>query len=243
MDQNLLDIINNFANSGQDYVIGKRNTIKLFDYQSTKIIVKSFKPPFFLQAIIYRFFRISKAKRSYEHAKILESKNFNTPKPIAYFENKSTFFLLDSYYISEQIIPDFLFKDLIEKDTFTFDLPQILKQFTQFTFRLHQEGIEFLDHSPGNSLFKKNEDGIYEIYLVDLNRMKFHHSMSFEQRMKNLSRITPSKEMIEVISAEYALLYKKDANEVFDLLWKYTASFQEKYYRKIRIKKRLFFWK
>ena len=40
MDQNLLDIIKNFANSGQDFVVGKRNTIKLFDYQSTKIIVK-----------------------------------------------------------------------------------------------------------------------------------------------------------------------------------------------------------
>ena len=242
MDQKLLDIINNFTNSGQDFVIGKRNKIKLFDYQSTKIIVKSFKKPFFLQAIVYRFFRMSKAKRSLVHAKILESKQINTPKPIAYFENKSLFCLLDSYYLCEQIVPDFLFKDLIEKDIYTADLPQILKYFAQFSFGLHQAGIEFLDHSPGNSLFIKKDDGSYEIYLVDLNRMKFHDSMPFEVRMKNLSRITPSKEMIQIISAEYALLYKKNETEVFDLLWKYTSDFQTKYYRKIRIKKRLFFW-
>ena len=29
----------------------------------------------------------------------------------------------------------------------------------------------------------------------------------------------------------------------FDLMWETTKKFQEKYYRKIRIKKRVFFWK
>lgn len=243
MNEALFKIVKDFDNSGQDFVIGKRNKIKIFDYQSTKLAVKSFKKPIFFQAIVYRFFRKSKAERSFLHAKILESKNIGTPKPIGFYENKTFFGLLDSYYMCEHLKPDFLFKDLIENDTHTHDLPQILKQFTQFTFRLHQEGIEFLDHSPGNSLFKKKEDGTYEIYLVDLNRMRFHDSMSFELRMKNLSRITPYQEMIKMISAEYALLYNKEEKQVFDLLWKLTYEFQERYYRKKRIKKRLFFWK
>lgn len=243
MNEALLKIVNDFDHSGQDFVIGKRNKIKIFDYQSTKLAVKSFRKPILFQAIVYRFFRKSKAERSFLHAKILETKKIGTPKPIGFFENKTFFRLLDSYYMCEHLTPDFLFKDLIEKDIHTADLPQILKQFAQFSFRLHQEGIEFLDHSPGNSLFKKNEDGTYEIFLVDLNRMKFHNSMSFELRMKNLSRITPSQDMIKMISVEYALLYNKDEKEVFDLLWKYTFEFQERYYRKKRIKKRLFFWK
>lgn len=243
MDESLLNIVKNFNYSGHDFVIGKRNKIKIFDYNSIKLVVKSFKRPILIQGIIYRFFRKSKAERSFLHAKILEEKNIGTPKPIGFFENKNFFRLLDSYYMCEHIVPDFLFKDLIEKDTSNLDLNQILKEFAQFSFRLHQEGIEFLDHSPGNSLFKKKEDGTYDIFLVDLNRMKFHNSMSFELRMKNLSRITPCENMVKIISAEYARLYHKEEKEVFDLLWKYTSDFQKRYYRKKRIKKKIFFWK
>ena len=50
----------------------------------------------------------------------------------------------------------------------------ILRQFIRFSYLLHQKGIEFLDNSPGNTLIKKNEKGVYDFYLVDLNRMKFH---------------------------------------------------------------------
>lgn len=243
MDQKILDIVHNFDNSGEDFVIGKRNKIKIFDYQLGKIIVKSFKKPFFIQAFIYKFFRPSKAKRSYLHAKFLESKSINTPKPIAFYENEVLLGLRESYYFCDYIIPDFLFKDLIGNEKQFPDLELILKQFTQFTFKLHEEGIEFLDHSPGNSLFKKDLEGNYNIYLVDLNRMNFHNSMSFELRMKNLSRITPNKEMIQIISAEYAKLYNKERIVVFNMLWKHTINFQKKYYRKIKIKQMLMFWK
>ena len=104
----------------------------------------------------------------------------------------------------------------------------ILKQFTHFTFNLHEKGIEFLDHSPGNTLVKKQQDGNYEFYLVDLNRMNFHTTMSFKTRMKNLSRITPSEAWVRIISSEYSKLYGKNEEEVFYLMWKYNLKFQNK---------------
>ena len=73
--------------------------------------------------------------------------------------------------------------------------------------------------------------------------MEFHDAMSFEMRMKNLCRLTPVKEMVAVMSNEYSKLYSESEEKTFETLWKYTADFQEKFYRKKRLKKKLKFWK
>jgi putative AlgH/UPF0301 family transcriptional regulator len=109
---------------------------------------------------------------------------------------------------------------------------------------LHESGVEFLDHSPGNTLIKKVAEGKYEFFLVDLNRMNFHDQMDFEQRMKNLSRLTPQKGMIATMSNEYAKWYPaKTEAEIFEKMWFCTEEFQEKFFKKQRLKKKLKFWK
>lgn len=234
MDKDLELLIKNFENEGNDFIVGKRNKIKTFDYKGKLLNVKSFAVPFLLKGFMYRYLRPSKAKRSFDYAKILEEKGIGTPKPIAYYENKNSIQLLDSYYVSEHLTPDLVFKDLFDKVHKEQEL--ILKQFAHFCFKLHELGIEFKDHSPGNTLIKKNIDGNYEYFLVDLNRMNFHEVMDFDKRMKNLSRITPSREMVETIAFEYAKLYKKSEVEVFNLMWKYNVAFQKKYSRKKKLK-------
>ena len=68
--------------------------------------------------------------------------------------------------------------------------------------------------------------------------------MDFEQRMRNFSRLTSQKKMIEVMSNEYSKLYKeKSENEIFDSMWKATTKFQEEFKRKKRLKNKLKFWK
>ncbi len=241
MDKELKHIVNNFNTLGEDFVIGNRNLIKLFPYNDEIVAIKSFKRPNLISAIIYRFFRKSKAERSFSHAKVLESKNIGTPKPIAYHENTTFWKLLDTYYICEHLKVDYVFKDL-----FYFrheDLDNILQQLARFTFELHENGIEFLDHSPGNTLIKKVSDTKYQFYLVDLNRMRFHKTMSLEQRAKNFARLTPSEYMIMIMSHEYASLIKEDKEYVFNLFWKETQQFMNKANRKERIKKRVLFWK
>lgn len=237
MNNELLNIITNFDSLGSDFVIGKRNKIKTIPYNDIILNVKSFKIPFFFNGIVYKFFRKSKAERSYNYAKILSEKGIGTPNPIGFYENKSAFRLLDSYYICEHLSPDYVFKDLF--NTPNENLDDILRQFTYFTFNLHERGIEFLDHSSGNTLLKKVSQDKYEFYLVDLNRMKFHKEMDFKTRMKNFNRITPSEAMIKIISFEYAKLYGKPEEETFQLMLKYASEFQEKARRKIRLKKKL----
>ncbi|MEA9412152.1 Kdo domain containing protein [Flavobacterium sp. PL02] len=239
----ILFLIYNF-NSTNGVILGngQRNVIKLFDLNDKTINVKSFKIPNLINKIAYKYFRKSKARRSFEYATILLEKGIGTPLPIAYLENYNWLGLRDSYYASEHLITELTFRELVEIPDYP-DHENILRQFTRFSFGLHEIGIEFLDHSPGNTLIKKNADGNYSFFLVDLNRMEFHNSMSFEMRMKNLCRLTPVKEMVAVMSNEYAKLYGKSEQKIFDTLWKYTSDFQEHFYRKKRLKKKLKFWK
>ncbi|MDI5887834.1 lipopolysaccharide kinase InaA family protein [Flavobacterium yafengii] len=235
-------IIENFDSSGYLFGDGQRNKIKLFDLEGKKMNIKSFKIPNLINKIAYKYFRKSKARRSFEYATNLLEKGIGTPQPIAFFENYSWLGLKESYYASEHLQAELTFRELVEIP----DYPEhatILRQFTRFSFNLHEKGIEFLDHSPGNTLIKKVSEKQYEFFLVDLNRMNFHAEMDVNMRMKNLSRLTPKKEMIEIMSEEYAKLYNKSFKEVFDTMWYYTCEFQEKYHRKRRLKAKYFFWK
>ena len=240
--QEIENIINKFSNTGEVFIEGKRNVIKLFEFDGMTINIKSFKVPNLINKIAYRYFRKSKARRSFEYATRLLENGIGTPQPIAYLENYSWLGLNDSYYACEHLQCDLTFRELLERADYP-DHENILRQFTRFSYGLHQKGIEFKDHSPGNTLIKKNADGHYDFFLVDLNRMNFHKKMSFDLRMKNLCRLTPVKDMVKVMSNEYAKISGESEDLIFETLWSKTAKFQEKFYRKKRLKKKLKFWK
>lgn len=241
-EDKLHKILVNYDNTGVFLVDGERNKIKLFEIEGTTINIKSFKIPNFMNSIIYKYFRESKANRSFLNANILIDNNIGTPEPVAYFEEVSIFGLERSFYLCRHLDADFMFRDLVENEDYP-DSENILRQFIRFSFNMHEKGIEFLDHSPGNTLIKKRSDGNYDFFLVDLNRMSFHKKMNFDSRMKNLSRLVTKKEMISIMSDEYAILYEKSFQEVYDKMGRFTVSFQEKFWRKRRLKKKLIFWK
>lgn len=239
----LRNYIQNFNSKGVLFGDGKRNKIRLFELRGEKINIKSFKIPNLINKIAYKYFRKSKARRSYEYATALLENGIGTPQPIAYFENYDWLGLKDSYYVSEHLETELTFRELVTMP----DYPgheNILRQFSKFSFDLHEKGIEFLDHSPGNTLIKKVSENQYNFYLVDLNRMNFHESMNFDLRMKNLSRLTPKKEMIKVMSNEYSKWYtEKTEAEIFEKMWKATNDFQLRFQRKKARKKKILFWR
>ena len=233
-------IILNYDLEGKPFGNQDRNSLKLFQFKDMTVNVKSFKVPNSINQIAYKFFRKSKAQRSFEYANKLTALHIGTPQPIAYYEFSTPFLFKKSYYISEHLNYDFTYREL----TTDFDIPNyeaILRAFTRFTFQLHEKGIHFLDHSPGNTLIQLN-NGDYRFYLVDLNRMNFG-TLDFETRIKNFSRLTIHKSMVEVMSDEYAKCSGHDYEKVFKLMWQETEAFQERFYRKKRLKKKLKFWK
>ena len=241
-DAKIQECILTFQTSGTLFGNGDRNTIKLFDLNGQSINIKSFKIPNLINKIAYRYFRKSKARRSFEYATTLLEKGIGTPQPIAYLENYNWLGLTSSFYVSEHLVTELTFRELVEIPEYP-ENEIILRQFTKFCFDLHEKGIEFLDHSPGNTLIKKVGDQKYAFYLVDLNRMNFHTTMDFDMRMKNLSRLTPKKEMIAIMSEEYAKFYPQSKEIVFEKMWFFTQDFQQKFAKKKRLKKRLKFWK
>ena len=235
-------LIDNFLIEGKILVNGQRNTIKLFKVEDITLNIKSFKKPNLINKIAYRYFRKSKARRSFEFASKLMEMQIGTPNPVAFFENYDFIGLKESYYACEHLESVFEFREIVQNEAFE-NRDFIIRKFTQFTFEMHEKGIEFLDHSPGNTLIRKNTDGSYSFFLVDLNRMQFHETIDFKTRMKNLSKITHKKDMIAVMSNEYAKLSNGDETTIFETMWGLTADFQYRFHRKKRIKKKLKFWK
>lgn len=218
----------------------ERNVIKIVVIDGEKHTIKSFKVPNLINQIVYRFFRKSKAQRSFEYANKLLQADIKTPFPVAYQINSTPFLFKKSYYVSELVACDLTYRELTT-DFEIEDHEAILRAFTRFTYKLHENGINFLDHSPGNTLIKRLKEG-YNFYLVDLNRMEFG-KMDFETRIKNFAKLTIHKPMIKIMSNEYAKCSGEDEQAIFKLMWKYTVDFQDQFYRKIRLKKRIFFWK
>lgn len=226
-------LINNFdiIKGGE----GSRNIIKKTLLEHVSLNIKSFKIPNLINQIAYNFFRKSKARRSFEYAQKLIKLGVGTPKPLAYFEFKTWLFFKKSFYVSEQLDCHLTYRELIYDFNYP-DYDNILRAFTRFTFNLHEKGIHFLDHSPGNTLIKKIEND-YHFFLVDLNRMNFG-PLDFNTRINNFARLSKHKQMVEIMSDEYAKCLNKDYDVVFNAMWTAVVDFRTKYERKKTLKKK-----
>lgn len=231
----ILDCITHFNTKGSYVTKGERNVIKSFKVGTETLNIKSFKAPKLVNSFVYKHLRKSKAKRSYEYAIKLIDDNILTPFPIGYVENSNASGLTSSYYISKHVDYNFDFRVLIHNPLFD-NRDQILKEFTQFTYKLHQNNINFLDHSPGNTLIVENGPK-YDFYLIDLNRMQFE-TMDLEKRMENLKRLWLSKKMIRIVATEYARISGYPFEEVYNQLLKSSQDFKRRINRKKYLKRK-----
>lgn len=232
----LLQAVANFETTGDYVTKGERNVIKKVEIEGVFYNIKKFKTPNAFQSLVYQYIRKSKAKRSFEYAEILTKKDIKTPLPVGYIEHFSGG-LKESYYISEHVEYDFDFRVLNHNPKWP-NRAEILRQMAVFTFNLHEKEINFLDHSPGNTLINDLGNDTYEFYLIDLNRMRFE-PMDFEKRMHNFRRLWLSKTMISIMAKEYASLYNKPETETHALMTKYSRAFQKKVNsKKLRRKKK-----
>lgn len=238
----LIDHIHHFKTRGELFGNGDRNVIRLIKCHGQTLNFKSFKIPNLINQFAYRYVRESKAKRSFIYANQLKSKGIGTPEPVGFVEFYSWFGLKQSFYISHHDVPNYTFRDLVtqaEVETKTIaNYDTILRAFTRFSLELHNKQVEFLDHSPGNTLIYVEANGELTFKLVDLNRMRFR-SLDFDARMKNLSRLTPHQSMVKVIANEYAKHYQASESEIFEKLWFYTHEFQRKFHKKQALKRKI----
>lgn len=234
----ILQLVNDFFDEGNLIVQGSRNTIKSIFLDNETINIKFFKKPGFIKSIIYSFFRSTKAKRSFDYANYLIHHLIETPIPIAYVEERNSLgFLGDSFYICQQIDYDFTIRELIHDPLFP-NRNEILEEFTEFTFKMHEAKVNFLDHSPGNTLIIKNGNGRYDFFLIDLNRMKFE-DLSIEMRMDNFKKMWLSKQMVKVVAKKYAELSNLSEEKLYKILLEKTTQFKRKITKKKYLKRKI----
>ena len=184
----------------QNIIKDDRNIIKILSIGEIETVTKFFKTPNFIQGIIYKFFRKSKARRSFEYSIFLNQKGIKTPEPLGYIEVFDRFRLRQSYYVSRKIDFDFTLELATKKKVE--DYRSILKSFTDFTYKVHKNNIMHLDYSTGNICIKKNEKG-YDFFLVDLNRLHMG-VVSSKVGLANLNRISKDPEIIKILAEGYA---------------------------------------
>ena len=229
----VLNIRENFKADAK-VLYDQRNVIKLFEIDGNQYVVKSFKIPHLFNRIVYSFFRKSKAERSYINTKKLESLNIGTPHPVAYIEFNSSFLIKESFYISEYFDFDYQMSDVLYDEKFD-GRDSVFKQFAKFTFEIHNKGVFHSDYNHGNILFKDNK-GIYEFSLVDVNRMKFM-TLDDNLRMKSLCRLTKDLDTLKLIVKHYQSESGKDFAYLINLLTKHLDKFNNYQNNKVLLKK------
>ena len=215
------------SNDGE-IIFEKRNIIKKIQYKNKTYIIKSFKIPHFINKIVYRFFRKSKAQRSYENSLRLMELGINTPKPIGFIELNSLFLFKESYYVCEFFDYDFEIKEVFNNLQIE-DRETILKEFVKFTYDLHNKGVYHIDYSPGNILVKMENDK-YLFYIIDVNRMKFL-DFDIDLRMKSMQKLTQNSDDINLMLEEYSKLSQFDIKDLQNKFHFYIEE-QKKYLEK-----------
>ena len=237
-EEAILQLVKTFFGEGDLVVKGSRNTIKTNFLGTEKLSIKFFQKPGIFKSLIYSFFRSTKAKRSFDYANYLLEHGIPTPFPVAFIEERNSLGLLgESFYICHQLEYDFTIRELIHDPLFP-ERKQVLEQFTEFTFKMHEANVNFLDHSPGNTLIVSKGNSNYDFFLVDLNRMKFEN-LSMEQRMDNFKKMWLSKGMVQIIAKKYAELSNEPVDKLLHILMEKSQQFKRKTARKKYLKRRV----
>jgi serine/threonine protein kinase len=197
-----------FAKEGE-WIYKGRNELKLFHIGNSKIVVKSFKVPHLLNRFVYTFFRLSKARRSYEYSLEMIVRGIHVPVPVAYIETFEWGLLKNSYYISEYTGAVTMREEFSFTSPHTKEKTNMLLAFAAFTVHLHDVGIYHRDYSNGNILYSMQEDGSLRFELVDVNRVCFCH-VGWKRGCKSFRRLDISVEMLSIVAAEYARLRNLD---------------------------------
>ena len=205
----------------QNFLKNDRNVVKILSLGEIETVIKSFKTPNFIQGVIYKFLRKSKARRSYENSLHLNKKGIKTPEPIGYIEVFDFFRLKQSYFISRRLDFDFALNFATEKQSE--DYKVILKSFINFTYDLHNKNIMHLDYVVGNVCIKKTIKG-YEFYLVDLNRL-YKGIITPKKGVRNLAHLSNDSEINKILADEYT---KKLSNSFSNAYFYLEKSVQRK---------------
>lgn len=192
-----------FDRQGQMLHCG-RNRVKRFRLaDGTECVAKRYKRPHWLQRLVYRWFRPSKAERAYRFALRLANIGIATPAPLAYLEEKGVWLFGDSYFVSACCSDAPLYPVLVQAPRFDVELARRL---AAFLVEMHEKGFLHGDLNLTNILYRVLPDGQTQFTVIDTNRSHFVEHPSRKACLHNLVRLTHRPELMEFVVREYARL-------------------------------------
>lgn len=201
----------------------KRNQIRVVPFDGEKYVIKSFKIPNLINRFVYRYFRPSKAKRSYLYSLKLGAEL--SPDAVAYIEEFDKTLLSKSYYISKHFDYDCEIRALLYDENFE-NRTQILEEFAVFTHKLHEKGVLHRDYSPGNILIKK-QGAHYQFKIIDVNRMEFK-TLSLDDRLGNFVRLSVDDSTMKTILYKYAESAQLSPQEAYEKAKALSVEYEKK---------------
>ncbi len=202
-----------------------RNELRVIEYSGQQYVVKSFHRPNVVNSVVYGSFRSSKARRSYEYARLFLMIGIGTPQPVGYLDIRKGLLFDSSYYVSCKSDCPYVYSDLFYQ---TFDYAEdVLRAVGRITALLHEHGLAHKDYSRGNILFRKADDGSIKLEIVDLNRM-YIGKVSIVEGCKNFERLPATPEMHRWMAEEYAKARGFDPEECYSLMHAYRATRNDK---------------
>lgn len=219
-----------FETEGRE-IYHKRNVIKTMTApDGMEINVKRFHRPRSLNRLVYSWnLRAPKGQRAYSYADLLDSKGIDTPEPIALIEERGWLQLLGySYLVTVQC--DYGHTLYEVKDMPREEYAPLAKALAHFAWHIHSQDIMHKDFTPGNILWKRDEQG-YHFSLVDINRMYFG-KVDGRQGLCNLCRFWGPKAFTETLAEAYAQLRGLDVASSVDYVMSQRSRFWTRYRKK-----------
>ena len=215
-----------------------RNLIKVMEApDGTLINVKRFHIPKGPNRLVYSLgIRMPKGERAFEYPMLLERKGIATPTAIALVEQRNSLGLLGyTYLVTVQCDYGHTLYEMGNAQPGSYE--KLAKALAHFAAEMHDRGILHKDFTPGNVLWKQDDEG-FHFMIVDINRMKFGE-IGIKEGLYNLRKFWGPKEFIRILVSEYALVRHADVDEAVGYVMKERAKFWTRFGKKHPVKFKL----
>lgn len=182
-----------------------RNQLYSLQHGGESYVVKCFGRLAWWQRLLYSLpMMMSKAKRSHLYSLELERRGIGVAQSLGYVEERSALGLLSRSYHYSKLLP--YTEAQIQPHARGWASPSgFMQGLAHFAHSLHKAGVEHLDLSPGNVLYRYTEGEGYTFYLVDLNRMRLHERPLTQQEVvANMVRLMNTASTTRQLAQHYA---------------------------------------
>lgn len=195
-------------------IFKNRNAIRYIEIEGEQWVVKQFCRPHLFNRLVYRWWRKTKAQRSFEHAEALRAIGVGSPEPVGYCDTGNLLCIGYCYYVARHSTLPFDFRDLIDNES-----PQAekaLQAIARTTALMHEGGFWHKDYSGGNILWGETREGI-SVELIDLNRMR-KGKVSLMAGCANFDRLEATPRQQRIMAEAYAQARNFDPDTCFSAI-------------------------